>query len=273
VSDDDPRVLESYESMKISALTSSLPMALPAAIEAIADLGLQWIDVPPTAADPEIRQALRRRDLQVASVGLERDQPEGIDLSSDDADVVNRARTYFRQAISQTAEIDASVGYVTPPTTTDASTLSRWTESMLELADHARKQGVKLCVEHFPGRALPTVAATLQFLEKTQHPAMALLLDVGHCLISGEDPGRSVIDAGDRLGYIHFDDNDGANDVHWALLDGRLTEQQIIDVIEAQKAIGYAGALCIELNPSLDEPHENLRRSRDVLRRCIDSMQ
>lgn len=253
--------------MKLSALTSSLPLELPEAIAAIAELGFEWIDLPPTT-DPAARRALRERGLSVACVSLERDCPAEVNLASDDGEVRNRTLAYFLQAISVTAEMDAPVAYLTPPVTEDLSDFDCWTESVLLLADHAQAHGLRLCIEHFPGRALPTVAETLEFLERMQHEALALLLDVGHCLISGEDAAQSIVDAGKRLGYLHFDDNDGAGDLHWSLLDGQLAEADIKAVLKAQKASRYKGAICIELNPTLDSPLENLRRSREILLRC-----
>lgn len=152
--------------------------------------------------------------------------------------------------------------------TTNESAFERWTEALIALADFAETHGIRLCVEHFPRRALPTVAATLEFLDQLRHNALAMLIDVGHCLISSEDAAEAVTKAGNHLGYLHLDDNDGVDDLHWALLDGRLTEAQITAVINAQRATAYGGALCIELNPKLNQPLENLRRSREVLCRC-----
>ena len=253
--------------MKLSVLTSSLPAALPAAIEAISDLGFEWIDIPPTN-DANVRRALRSRELQVACVALEREQPDGIDLACADIETRNRSLAYFLRTIILTAELDATVAYLTPPEINEKAAFGAWSESLMALADQAESYGIKLCIEHFPKRALPTVAATLQFLERHQHNALALLIDVGHCLISGEDAAEAVVEAGERLGYLHFDDNDGVDDLHWALLDGRLTEAQITAIIEAQRLTSYDGALCIELNPMLEQPLDNLRRSRDILHRC-----
>lgn len=255
--------------MKLSALTSSLPMPLPEAIAAIAELGFRWIDVPPTA-DPAARRTLRDRELQVACVGLERRPPYEVDLAADDDVLRRRSVTYFLEAIARAAELNAPAAYITPPVASNATTLGRWSESLIALADCAQTHGVRLCVEHFPRRALPTVTATLKFLDDMNHSALALLIDVGHCLISGEDAAAAVTAAGKRLGYLHFDDNDGVDDLHWALLDGRLTEAQIAAVLGAQESAAYDGALCIELNPTLEEPLENLRRSREILKRCAE---
>ena len=76
-------------------------------------------------------------------------------------------------------------------------------------------------VEHFPGKALPTAAGTLEYLSRLNHPNLYLLLDTGHLQMSKEDPAAVIAAAGDRLGYVHLDDNDGEADLHWPLLDGR----------------------------------------------------
>ena len=43
--------------------------------------------------------------------------------------------------------------------------------------------------------------------------------------MSGEDPEAVIANAGDRLGYVHLDDNDGLSDLHWSLLEGVMTEE------------------------------------------------
>src|SRR5205085_4210790 len=122
------------------------------------------------------------------------------------------------------AQLGATHAYLVPGFDDSRGGLARFAEGCALLADHAAAQMIRLCVEAFPGRALPGVATTLDWLKQVGHPNLALLLDVGHCLISREEPSRAVAQAGAFIGYVHFDDNDGVNDVHWPLLTGRLTE-------------------------------------------------
>ena len=251
--------------MQVSALTSSLPLELPSAIDQLGDLGFQWIDVPPAGAEGQARQRLQNRDLSVTCVALERGLPSGMDLASSDAGVRSRTIKYFCRAIESTHRLGAPVSYITPPNAVDDGTRQRWTDSLLQLADHARQHTVRVCIEHFPRRLLPTVASTLGFLRQTRHEQLALLVDVGHCLISREEPAQAVSDAGKWLGYMHFDDNDGQEDHHWALLTGKLTEEQIHDTIQALQAHGYQGGLCLELHPEIDDPVGNLRRGKALL--------
>ena len=251
--------------MKVSALTSSLPLELPSAIDQLGDLGFEWIDVPPAGAEGQARQRLQSRDLRVTCVALERGLPNGMDLASSDAGVRSQTIKYFCQAIESTRQLGAPVSYLTPPSALDDGTRQRWTESLLQLADHARQHNVRVCIEHFPRRLLPTVASTLEFLQQNGHDQLALLVDVGHCLISGEEPAQAVYDAGRWLGYVHFDDNDGQEDHHWPLLTGRLTEKQIHDIIQALKARGYPGGLGLELHPENDDPAGSLRSGKALL--------
>ena len=48
--------------------------------------------------------------------------------------------------------------YVVPDAPLDGDSLKRYAEVLPGLADYARAAGARLCVEHFPGTALPTVA-------------------------------------------------------------------------------------------------------------------
>lgn len=251
--------------MNLSALTSSLPTPLSAAIETIADLGFQTIDVPPTAIKEDARRLLESHDLQIGCVALEREMPPEIDLENSEARVRQQSIDYFRRTIESAASLGAPAAYVTPPIKTDDDTRGRWLDAIVELADCARKFSIRLCIEHFPGRLLPTAAGTLALLDELGHEALALLVDVGHCLISREDPAEVIRAAGPRLGYIHFDDNDGVGDLHWPLLTGQLTQPVLAETLAALVEVQYDGHLCLELNPTLENPVENLRRGKTLL--------
>ena len=125
--------------------------------------------------------------------------------------------------------------------------------------------GMKLCIEHFPEKALPTARGTLEYIRGLGHPNVFLLMDTGHLQISGEDPVETIEGAGEMLGYVHLDDNDGVGDLHLALLDGVLKREVLSNTLEALSDVGYAGAVSLELNPSLPDPIDALRRSREIV--------
>src|SRR5262249_13102998 len=110
-----------------------------------------------------------------------------------------------------------------------------------------------------------TVAATLAWLEQVAHENLALLLDVGHCLITEEEPAQAITQTGARLGYVHLDDNDGVGDLHWPLLTGRLTRGQLEAALRALRAAGYSGTLSLELNPQKPDPEQALRDGKTLI--------
>ena len=254
--------------MKVSALTSSLPADLPEAVEQLAALGFGWIDVPPTAASGAARHLIDRHGLNISCVGLERDMPEPHDLASANAQERARAVSYFKGALERTADLGSSLGYLTPPRETDDATRERWCDSLVELGNSAARHNVQVCIEHFPGRLVPTVQSTLKLLDELDHGQLMLLIDVGHCLISKEEPADAIRSASERLAYVHFDDNDGQKDLHWGLLAGVLTEAQIKASIQALQDIGYDRMLCLEFLATPDSV-TNLRQGKALLERYL----
>src|SRR5262249_43234560 len=144
-----------------------------------------------------------------------------------------------RRQIADAARLGATRAYVVPGLDASPAGLTRFTEACTLLADHAGQRMVKLCVEHIPGRALPTVASALEWLDRVRHHNLHLLLDTGHCSISSEDPGDSIRQAGPLLGQVHFDDNDGKGDLHWNLLTGVLSETALRKCLASLRQVGY----------------------------------
>ncbi len=145
-----------------------------------------------------------------------------------------------------------------------AAGLACFAEACGLLAEHAADRMVRLCVEPIPGRALPDAAAALAWLRQAAHPNLGLLLDVGHCLIAGEDAAAAARAAGPLLGWVHLDDNDGAADLHWPLLSGRLTAAQLANLAAALREIGFSGGLSLELKAAVAERAEAWRRSKEI---------
>ncbi|MEZ4657949.1 MAG: sugar phosphate isomerase/epimerase [Caldilineaceae bacterium] len=93
------------------------------------------------------------------------------------------------------------------------------------------------------------MAATLDFIAQVGEPNLHLLLDVGHAQMTNEPIPAAIRRAGDRLCYVHLDDNDGVGDLHWALLDGVMTEQSLADTFKTLREIDYPGAISLEISP------------------------
>jgi sugar phosphate isomerase/epimerase len=254
----------------LAAFATSLPGDFPSALARIAALGFRHVDVVAQIDRPaEHLEALADSGLLVSCAALGRDLPPGHTLDADDAGLRRATLTLLQRQAVDAARLGATTAYLVPGFNAGATALTCFAEGCTLLADYAAARRIRLCVEHVPGRALSTAAHTLDWLEQIGHPQLGLLLDVGHCLISGEDAAAVVRRAGERLGYVHLDDNDGAGDLHWPLFTGRLTPPQLADTLTALWTIGYRGALALELNPTNPEPAEALRDGKRIVEQAI----
>ena len=130
-----------------------------------------------------------------------------------------------------------------------------------EIAEHAQSVDIKLCIEHFPGTAFPTVESTLDFIRDTGHPNLYLLFDIGNAQMADEDPAEVLANVGDRLGYVHLDDNDGVNDLHLALTDGVQTPESLGDLFSVLDDVGYDGPVSLEIKNDVPDPLDAITRS------------
>ncbi len=240
--------------------------------EVIADmrsLGFKSIDIRPDFLQPEDSQILKDSpSLNVSSVAASFGAPEGAALESSNAEARQKAAAHVEEVVKQCAALGGSVVYLVPGKDDNPAALKCYADSLAQAAEKAASYEVRLCIEHFPGTALPTAAGTLDFINAISHPNLGLLFDIGHVQISGEDPAEVINMAGEKLTYVHLDDNDGHGDLHWALLDGVLTTDTLRETFTALQGIGYAGAVSLELSPLLDDPYNALERSRQIAIDC-----
>jgi sugar phosphate isomerase/epimerase len=256
--------------MKLAAVQPSLPGEFSETLEQIAALGFAYVDlIGRRERPPEEIQALAESGLIVRCVSLGRGLPPGQALDAPDIHVRRRVLEELKGQIADAARLGATHGYLVPGPTPDGLPFFR--EACELLADYAAGRMVRLCVEPFPGRALSTCVATLEWLEQLGHPNVSLLLDVGHCLISEEDPTQMIVRAGDRLGYVHLDDNDSVGDFHWPLLTGRLTEEMLAAILTVLEPDEFTGGIALELNPANPDPLWALGKSKAIVERIVGS--
>ncbi len=241
--------------MTISCCTWALSGSEADVLTEIASTGLRHIDHRPfDFRSAESRRLISGLDLTPACMATGFGMPEGAALDAADANIRNAAVEHTRQALEYGHETGIRRAYLLPGEESGEESLSRYGESVAGLAEVAAGYGVKLCIEHFPGKALATVQATLDFIAKLGHDNLYLLFDIGHAQISKEDPAEVVTRAGERLGYFHLDDNDGSSDLHWGLCDGILTEDVLKNTLATLDNIGYDGPVSLEMNPGLSDP-------------------
>ena len=252
--------------MKIAGCIWALSETETDALRQMRAIGFDRIDIQPShQRSLESRLLAQELDLRVSCIGASFGMPAGASLDHASPSQRQLAIDHVRSAIERAAELGAQTVYVIPGAEALPPAISRFGDSLAELADAAAERDIKLALEHFPGLALSTASETLEFIRAARHRNLYLLYDSGHIQMTDEEPATVIASAGDRLAYAHFDDNDGLSDLHWTLLDGVMTDETLLTTLRALESIGYRGALSLELSPALAKPAEALSESRDIL--------
>ncbi len=249
-----------------SACIWTYRIPLTEALHEIKQAAFHYVDIETENLDvPGVPEALKKLGLKVSCVALDHNLPDGCSLEGSDRAAQQKAVDYIRKGLERSQAAGARVAYVA--CCRAGRNLNSFGARLKELADEAAARSIRLCVQHVPGSALGTARETLAFLDANQHHNLHLLLDTGHALISREKCWEIVCAAGNKLGYIQMDDNDGKSDRHWALLDGRMTLEHLTKTLEALQQIQYDGTLGLELNNDRTGMICGLSKNRNLLLR------
>ena len=254
----------------LAVLLDGPPADFASEVRLAADLGFTQIDVVALEERPPAdAEALADAGVLVRCAAVGRGLPDGCTLDAVDAGRRRDALERARLQVADAARLGATLAYVVSGMDGSPDGLACFVEACGMLANYAAGRMVRLCVEPIPGRALPSAASMLEWLRRSGRPNLALLLDVGHCLISREDPAAVARAAGPLLGYVHLDDNDGVGDLHWPLLIGRLTATHLTDLAAALRDVDYADGFCLELKAAASERASVLRTSKEIAERFL----
>ena len=177
--------------------------------------GFDLIEFPlmdPFAFDSDAaRRAVETEGLQVtASLGLSADT----DVSSDDPEIVTAGRRLLDAALDKTADMGGthlcgvlygSMRKHMAPVT--SAGLANSITAISALADRADSLGVRLSLEvvnRYESNILNTGRQALRYLEQVGRAGVSVHLDTYHMNIEESDLFQPVLDAGDKLGYVHI---------------------------------------------------------------------
>ena len=249
--------------MHISACLWSYTEPPEEAARIAAAAGFDSIDVEPgfTTAPPRGRSICRSRRSPSPTFC-----PRGTAIESGDDAARGAALEHAKRAMGEAHALGAGMVYVVPAATADLEARGHFTDSVIQLANEAEVRGIRFAIEHFPETGLPSVRETMDYIHEVGHPNIYLLLDIGHAQISRESIADALAMAGDRVAYVHFDDNRGEKDDHLALLDGLMQESDLAAAVAALRDHGYGGAVSVETNPVLPDPQAAMAGSLATLR-------
>lgn len=257
--------------MELSCCIWALSEPETVAHQQLKDLGFTAFDIRPSLLRSDEANASRKSlGFDLCCIALTHERPEGAKIDTDDADRVKLALDHVKGGLDHAASLGLQWSYVVPEPPGDEHTPQRYAEHYAAIAEHGKSHGIKVCIEHFPGTAFPTVSSTLDFIASTGHDNLYLLFDIGHAQMANEDPRAELTAAGDRLGYVHLDDNDGVGDLHLGLTDGIQTEDSLASLFQVLSDVGYEGPVSLEMKDDLPDPLDTINRSQQLVRRISE---
>lgn len=133
----------------------------------------------------------------------------------------------------------------------------------------ARRYGLRMSIECFPGTMISTPHAMLQLLQEIGADDFGIQLDTNHLIDQHIDPEWTIRVLGGRhIFNVHCKDNDAVSRGNIPAGTG-VTDYTA--VIRALEQVGYEGNLTVELEFT-DNPRRYNKQSLDHLRLCLEGL-
>lgn len=122
--------------------------------------------------------------------------------------------------------------------------------------------------------AVPSTGAALQLVDEVDRPNMGLTLDIGHCLMAGENPAQSVAMVGGRgkLFGVQCNDGYGRLGAEDGLMFGSVNPRMALEFCLWLQKVDYQGHVYFDTFPGTTDPVKeaeyNIRRFKQLWRRA-----
>ncbi len=137
--------------------------------------------------------------------------------------------------------------------------LNIFAESMREIVSYAKKHGVKVMLENVPGVGFKEFKDFKYIIDKTQD--LYVHLDVAHAFVIGgmKEIKKYIKRFRKKLVHIHISDNNGLEDQHIAIGQGKIDFQE---VAKALKKINYQGTIGFEVFTDWNSVKKSMKNIR-----------
>jgi sugar phosphate isomerase/epimerase len=257
--------------------------SLAAAIDAIADLGYQgveilcdrphWFATEVSRAEAErVAAQIARRGLAVSNLNantangyFDPPPPENVfepALSNTDP-ALRRWRQQYTLAVIELARIVGSpaISITTGrprPGCPPQQAFGHLVESLKPLCDAAGRAGVRIGIEYEPGLLVERAEEVRAVLDAVGSEVLGVNLDIGHSWLDGEGPEDAVALLAGRIWNVHVEDIKGMKHYHLVPGDGDMPFERYFAALRQAR---YDGFLTVELYTYLDDPAEAGRRA------------
>lgn len=190
-------------------------------------------------------------------------------LESPDRVIREGTTQYVKDCADWANDLGADKIYLVTPTNKGdiadlGKTMGLLRDSLVKVCDYAKSCGIKICIEHAPGRLIGEASHLNQVIKEFGIENFGALIDIGHLNMTKEDTMETILKT-DKLYHVHFDNNDGKNDIHTPLDVGTMPKVDIVKFVKALKQRGYDGYYSIELL-NLQNPIKTLKENVGMLK-------
>lgn len=271
--------MERVKNMKIGINTITFGKETPEErLRLSKEAGFQGVEIlayPQELTQNGIKDAmslLRRLDLEVIMIAcgppIASSQGE-LCLESSNETIRNNTIRYVKRCVDWAHQFQTDKVYVITPTekskiTDTARSLKLLRDSLKTCCDYARSVGVKICIEHAPGKLVGELAHLNQLMKEFEIENLGVLVDMGHLNITKENTPDIIMNT-DKILHVHIDNNDGKNDLHMPLGMGTMQRSDIADFLKTLKRKKYEGYYSIEFL-NLQDPLRTLKEDINLMR-------
>jgi len=256
-------------------LEAFFDLAAGAGYDAV-ELGPQTLGTSVTSPDPAaragVRRAAQRRGLAIVGFNSIFQDTQDLALVTRDAAVRRRSTAMLSGLAQLVGEWGARVIVVgsprqrqAPPDATSEEAIRLFLDELLPACDVAAEHGVTFCLEPLEARLtnfMNDTAEGIAIIERAQHPALRLLLDVKQMATEGPSMPDLIRQGAPWLRHFHLNDanrhapGEGATD--------------FVPILRALLETSYTGAASVEAFAFNGPPDDVLRRSRAYLAACLE---
>ncbi len=183
------------------------------------------------------------------------------DLAHPDPAVRDEAVAYVVDCLRFAAEIGAPLVQMLPSGETRLAPIAGWTEEwtwsvtgMQRAAREAERVGVRISIEpinRYEAYLVTNAADAIAYVDAVGSPWVGMTLDFFHANLEEADVAASIRAAGPRLWHVHVADTN-----RQGLGRGHL---DVGPPAAAVRAIGYAGAVVLEVMPPGPDPFRSIK--------------
>ena len=246
-------------------------------IDTFARLAFDYIEIamdPPMAhySNLSANQKAIKQSLAVNGLGVVCHLPTFVSTADLTESLRRASVTEMQRSLSVAADLGAQKVVLHPSMVTGMGGFVPETvkgyafDFFSEMVTAADRLSIIICLENMMPRNILGVEPD-DFSEIfSAFPALMLTLDTGHANLvdySGNRLTDLIERFGDRIGHLHFSDNSGRSDDHWAIGKGTIRFSKLIKRI---RAIGYDDSLTLEI---FENDRQSLVDSRETIRELL----